>query len=279
MRSVQTPSAATTERRRQDAPTRTISGGMVAFNEEQNIRASLRSLLDQDLPDGMQWSTIWVVASGCTDRTVKIVRTIAKSDPRVKLIVEPDRGGKARALDLIIQRADGEALVLLNSDARAEPGAIRALWNATLEKSPPYAVMARPVVPDESSSSTARIMGMVWSLHHEFHLDSLSSGRGNHLSDELLLLSRPGIPAVPEGVINDGAYIGAWLDRDGGTRVYAPSARVAIQVPQTLADYITQRRRILVGHSQIVELLGWTPSTLPSLAFSDPGAAVRIVWR
>jgi glycosyltransferase involved in cell wall biosynthesis len=260
-------------------PPQLLTGGMVAYNEEANIGPALRSLLEQELPDGVAWDAIWVVASGCTDGTVGVVRAIAETDGRVRLVKEPERGGKAKALDLILQRAQGVDLVLLNSDARATPGAILALWEASRTLVSPYAVMGQPIVVNPTKDPVARIVGLLWTLHHEFHLASLGPGGGNHLSDELLLLSRPGIPALPDGVINDGAYIGAWLDRYGGHRLYAPDARVAIQVPRTLGDYLTQRRRILVGHAQVSEVLGRRPSTLPQLALADPRAALRVLWR
>src|SRR5580693_4068674 len=44
-------------------PPQLLTGGMVAYNEEANIGPALRSLLEQELPDGVAWDAIWVVAS------------------------------------------------------------------------------------------------------------------------------------------------------------------------------------------------------------------------
>ena len=107
-----------------------LAGGVVAYNEERTIRAALLSLLDQELPPGVAWNTIWVVASGCTDRTVEEAGLVAARDPRVRLVVEPVRTGKATAVTEVLRRAQGDAVVLLNADARAMPGAVAALWEA-----------------------------------------------------------------------------------------------------------------------------------------------------
>ncbi len=255
-----------------------LVGGVVAFNEERNIEPALRSLLEQRLPPGAHWASIWVVASGCTDRTVPIVEAFAEAHSLVHLIVEKERGGKAQALDRILRTAEGDVLVLLNSDARAEPGSVAALLRSAADRPGPFAVMAQPVVPQGAATPVDRIVRLMWALHHEFHAASLGGGRGNHLSDELLLLSLPGVPGLPVGVINDGSYVGLWLAGRGGTLLYAPEARVAIQVPATLGDHLVQRRRILVGHAQMTRLMGRHPSTLFRLFLHDPEAAIRVLW-
>ena len=50
----------------------TLSIGIMAYNEEANIGRLLSSLLDQNLTQA-NLTEIFVVASGCTDRTEKIV--------------------------------------------------------------------------------------------------------------------------------------------------------------------------------------------------------------
>ena len=256
-----------------------LAGGVVAHNEEAHIQRALESLLAQDLPDGVRWGQIWVVASGCTDRTVDIARGVAARDPRVMVVVEPERTGKARALREIFHRARGHAVVLLNSDAEAAPGAVAELLRRARGHSPPYAVMARPVVPPDAPGRMAPLLRLMWDLHHEFHLHLASEGGGAHLSDELLLVSLDPHPPLPEGIVNDGSYFGVWLAQHGGQRLYAPGARVQIAIPTRLTDHLHQRRRIHVGNSQVTAALGRRPSTLVGHARSTPGAVARVVQR
>ena len=124
-----------------------LSAGIVAHNEERNVERAVRSLLDQNLPSGVRWKNLWIVASGCTDRTVEVANRLAEKDPRVRVITEPDRMGKAHALQEVFRRAEGDAVVLLNSDAQAEPGAVGELVRVGLAQPTPFAVMGRPVVP------------------------------------------------------------------------------------------------------------------------------------
>ncbi|MGI0155390.1 MAG: glycosyltransferase [Thermoplasmata archaeon] len=251
----------------------------MAFNEELRLGAGLASLLSQTLPPGWRWGTVWVVVSGSTDRTVEVAERIALEEPRLRVIVEAERGGKSRALAQILQRARGDALLLMNADARARPGSVAELLRAAVGRRPPYAVMGRPVPATRLADPTSRMVGLLWDLHDEFHREVLDRGEGTHLSDEMLLLSLPSVPPIPGGVINDGSYFGAWLTRHGGDRLYAPDAEVETETPTTLRDHLQQRRRILVGHHQVARLTGIAPSALPRYALSHPREAIGILRR
>ncbi|MGP8074210.1 MAG: glycosyltransferase [Thermoplasmata archaeon] len=262
------------------APTPTVlSAGIVAHNEERGLETAFRSLLDQDLPEDVVWDSFWIVASGCTDGTVAVAERLAKEEPRVRVLVEPERMGKAHALREVFIRAQGSALVLLNADARAEVGAVRALMNVSRDHPAPFAVMGRPVLPPGTEGRWSEELRLMWSLHHEFHLELQRLGGGAHLSDELLLVSLPGFPILPDGTINDGSYLGVWLSQHGGPRLYAPEARVTVDVPGSVRDHLEQRRRIVYGNHQVTLALGEAPSTFVRYALRSPARAVELLRR
>jgi len=258
---------------------RFIAGGVVAHNDERRIERSIRSLLQQDLPRGTEWSRVWVVASGCTDRTVEIAQSFAEADPRVGLVVQPARRGKASAIGEVLRRAQGESLVLLNSDAAAAPGAVLALLDSAEGKSRPFAVMGRPTVPVPPNREWAGTMRWMWELHHELHLEILRDGRGAHLSDELLLVSLPAFPWIEDGIINDGSYCAAWLRAHSGESWYAPAAEVVVDVPANPRDHLRQRRRITVGNAQVASRLGIHPTTAFRYLLQEPRRTVSAFRR
>jgi len=51
--------------------------GIMAYNEEANIGRLLKAVTEQEFTCG-QLSSVFVVASGCTDKTEKIVRSFMK---------------------------------------------------------------------------------------------------------------------------------------------------------------------------------------------------------
>jgi len=260
-------------------PGRILVGGVVAHNEERALARAVRSLLDQELPEGCRWGSVWIVASGCTDRTVAVAERLANEDARIRVLVEAERRGKAHAVCEVLRRAEGDLLVLLNGDASAEPGAVRALVDGAERVPAPFAVMGRPIPRDAESTPLDRMIRLLWSIHHELNLELDQPGAGAHLSDELLLLSLPPPPALHDGIINDGAFLGVWLTLHHGGVVYAPRAEVRIEVPTSLRDHLSQRRRILVGHRQVTSELGESPRTLTNLALTEPVRALRLLAR
>ena len=74
-----------------------ISIGIMAYNEESNIEQLLQALLAQKLLT-TQLKEIYVVASGCTDRTEDIVRKYAEKDARIRLLSQQRREGKIKKL-------------------------------------------------------------------------------------------------------------------------------------------------------------------------------------
>ncbi len=247
-----------------------LDGGVVSTNDASTIEASIRSLLGQPLSNGVEWGRLWVVVSGSTDGSDEVVRSLQARDPRIHLVVEPVRRGKARALRRILDLSEADLVVMLNADAQAGPGALRKLLEAGRSLPWPFAVMARPVTPSLPSGTLPDSIQWLWYLHHRLHELSLSTGEGNHLSDELLLVSHSPSVELPGQVINDGAYIGARLRHEGGQLRYIPQAEVLIQVPWSIGDLLRQRTRIRLGHTQIREMTGQRPTTMPQYAFHHP---------
>ncbi len=254
-----------------------LIGGVVAFNEERRLAVAVESLLTQELPPGVRWRTIWVVPSGCTDRTAEVAYALAAQHAEVRVLVQPARQGKASALGEVFRETHGDYLVLLNADAAARPGAVSALLETARTLIPPFAVMGHPEPAQVPPAGVGTGLRLLWRLHHRLHAELLATGEGTHLSDELLLLPTSHLPPLPEEVVNDGAFIGAWLRAHGGRLAYAVNASVSIEVPWNLADHIRQRRRIHVGHQQVTTLVGVAPTTMGRYLLRRPGRALALL--
>lgn len=249
----------------------------MACDDEPRLARAVHSLLGSFLPDTVQWSGIWVIVSPSRDRTVEVARGLAREDSRVHLIEETTRRGKSAALARLFRELEGDYAVLLNGDAEAEISAIDRLLAVAPRSGGPFAAMARPIPDQVAKSLFGRSLSLLWELHHWLHLDMIRSGRGTHVSDELLLVPLGPPPPLAEGIINDGAFIGGWVTREGGELAYAPSARVRIAVPASPGELIQQRRRIRLGHRQIQRMTGRAPSTLDKQLVRDPAHALRIL--
>ena len=94
-----------------------------AYNEAQNIAATIQNKLEQDYPsDRLE---IIVISDGSTDGTDDIVREF--SSRNVRLIRREQREGKAAALNEAVRYASGEILVFSDANSLFAPDAIRRM--------------------------------------------------------------------------------------------------------------------------------------------------------
>ena len=86
------------------------------------------------------------------------------------------------------------------------------------------------------------------------------------------------IEKIPEEVINDDAYIGITLKKNGWQVVHVPEAEAFNLVPETVREYIYQRERIVAGHRQVEDATGTYPNTIGVILFKKPFFLLRILF-
>lgn len=99
------------------------------FNEEETLPEldrRLRGLLGQ-LPEiGEAWEVVFV-EDGSTDRTRVLLAEIAKHEPRYKAIVFSRNFGHQAAITAGVDRAEGDAVVVMDADLQDPPEVIAAM--------------------------------------------------------------------------------------------------------------------------------------------------------
>ncbi|HYM40334.1 MAG TPA: glycosyltransferase, partial [Thermoplasmata archaeon] len=232
-----------------------VSVGICAFNEQRQVGRALKSLLEQEIPEGFVLSEILVVASGCTDGTEAVVASWAKADSRVVLVRQPIREGKASAINVFLAQARGEVLVLLNADARLRTGSLKRLLDP-FARDPGFQIACGLPVPETDGSPLVRRFAEVqWGLHNRA-LETLGRlGLPNHCCDEFLAMRKGFVDSIPPEVINDGAYLAVVAEQHGCAVHVCTDALVTVEIPRTLRGALMQRRRVLRGHRQIRGLL------------------------
>lgn len=91
----------------------TISIGIPVYNEEGNIKKLLQSLLSQEVSSGVVIEVI-VVADCPYDNTVSEVKSV--NSRLVNLVELKKRQGVANAQNVIVEKAQGDILVMLDGD-------------------------------------------------------------------------------------------------------------------------------------------------------------------
>ncbi len=226
--------------------------GITAHNEEANIGKLLQRMLDQKLVT-VAPCEILVVASGCTDNTEGIVRQFEQRDPRVRLLSQEKREGKASAINLILRDSQEKVVVICSADLLPASDAIEQLV-APFADPEIGMTSCRPVPVNDPHTFMGFAAHLLWNLHHEINLRSFKAGE--------MIAFRKIFERIPYKTSVDEASIEPVVRGQGYQVRYVPNAIVSNKGPETVADFLRQRRRIYSGHLDVKVLLGYSVSTM-----------------
>lgn len=245
-----------------------FSIGICAADHATNLDKLLEFIERESFPDSSVLSKVILIASGCDSNSLTFARQLASRDNRLLLIEEPARRGKSAAINQIIDNLDGQFLVLVNSDALPERGAISKLLRVIMQDSQIGMVSASPIVGD-NAGITGGVLQLMWAVHNECLLQLNAGDRNNHCCDELIVARSDVLRKLPPNTVNDGAFLAGYAYLAGYSIRFCETAKVNIDVPHSLVDLIRQRRRIVYGHFQIMKSVGQLPRTVESMLLDN----------
>ena len=226
--------------------------GIMAYNEEANIGRLLESLSKQKLSQ-VEIKEIIVVASGCTDNTEQIVKEHAHRNPKVKLLVQKQRKGKASAINLFLSHAKGDILVLESADTLPAGETIEKLL-APFNNPQVGMTGGRPWPINGSNGFLGYAAKFLWWMHHRLSLREPKLGE--------IVAFRNFIKQIPYDTAVDEACIEALVTQAGYKKCYVKDAFVYNKGPENLADFLKQRRRIYTGHVHLKKTYGYLTSSM-----------------
>ena len=231
-----------------------VAVGVMVYNEEKNL-GPLLDLLGRSQSPSLRLSAIVVVSSGSTDASVPIARARAAVDPRVHVIDDHERRGKATAINQFLAHVADEVDICVLSSGDVLPGEA-ALQRLVEPFADPSVGMtgAHPVPTNRGASAVDRMVRLQWELHHRISLRAPKMGE--------LIAFRRDIPRLDPETAVDEAYIEAMVRGRGQDVVYVPGAEVFNHGPTNLREFVSQRRRIWAGHCFLRRDTGYVVSTM-----------------
>ncbi|PID84812.1 MAG: hypothetical protein CSB13_11285 [Chloroflexi bacterium] len=226
--------------------------GITAYNEEANIGKLLKRIQKSQF-DIVELTEIIVVISGCTDNTETIVRQFAADDPRINLLIQEKREGKASAINLFMRHAHEKVLILSSADLLPEYDALEKLV-APLADSEMGMTSCRPVPVNDPHTFMGFGVHMLWDLHHQINLHGFKAGE--------MTAFRKVFERIPYHTAVDEASVEPVVRGQGYKVCYVPEAIVYNKGPEHVDDFLRQRRRIYAGHLDVQEMLGYAVSTM-----------------
>jgi cellulose synthase/poly-beta-1,6-N-acetylglucosamine synthase-like glycosyltransferase len=234
-----------------------ISVAVPAHNEEANIGLLIDSLRGQRLRRS-ELVEIVVVASGCADRTIDIVRARQRrGGVPVRLIEEPIRRGKVAAINTYLRHSDRKvgAICVCSGDLLVAPDALERLAAPLLSHPDIGMCGARPVPTNGHGTFLGEATRFLWNMHHRVALEAPKLG-------ELVMVRAGIVHGLPPESAVDEASLEQLISAAGYNLAYVPEAVVHNHGPETLADFIRQRRRIAAGHYWLYDVSGYRVSTM-----------------
>lgn len=259
-------------------PEHTFTVGICATDDCTSITRLLERITREELPPQCRISDMVIVVSGSTDGT-DVAASSFPYELQHSVIVEEERKGKADAVNRIMETMSGRRLILVNGDALPMAGALSAMMKRLILEDCSV-VCALPVPASSSCGPMARHMAsFLWELHNCTMEKMKSEGESIHLTDEMIGLNPESIKPLPEGTVNDGAYIAARAQHYSQNVDFCANARVEVSVPSSLGGLMQQRRRILFGHMMVREMTGAPPGTLEFRFTQKPLLCLKILAR
>jgi len=249
--------------------TATVGVVVPTHNDGDNIALLLELLLREPCV-----GDVVVVASGCDDETVPTVLEVAAAHPRrVRLYVEPERSGKAAAMNFGLGEVGLPYAVVVSGDVLPGEGSVARLVDALLE---PGVGMAggRPMPVNPPTTAVGHAAHLLWRMHHRLAVHRPKLG-------EMVALRSEAVVALPRTSVDEACFQ-ALLEADGWRSVYVPEAVVFNRGPGTARDFVKQRRQIHTGHLWLRHRHDYTvPSLHPLLLISELGHDLRTEreWR
>lgn len=223
-----------------------VSVVLVAYNEQERIRARLENLLSSDYPQ--EKFEVVVVTDGSSDDTPAIVEEFANRN--VRLLAQTDRGGKAACLNVGVPAATGDLVVLCDARQRFAAETIPNLV-ANFADDRVGAVSGELFI-ESSSSSVGGGVDIYWKLEKivreaEARFSSVIGATG-----AVYAIRRELFQPIPSDTILDDVLIPMQIATKGHRVGFDPSAPAFD--PQTTDPVKEKRRkrRTLAGNFQLM---------------------------
>ncbi|GEM_PF-549301 len=227
----------------------TVTIGIPAYNEEQNIEQLLREVSDQDVK-GIRLDKIIVASDGSTDKTVNKVRSVRS--PQIELLVSSRREGKVHVQNKILDKSKSDVLIFLDADVLIDG---KTFLKDTVDVFKTNSKIAL-VSADTVSIKPASFIEKMVDNSHEMKKDSyikIDSGNNVYMCHgRAIALARPFYQKLklPGNYPADGFCYLSCL-KQGFEFAFSPKTKIIFRSPTTLKDHLKQSTRFFLGRKKL----------------------------
>lgn len=225
---------------------------MAAHNEEQRIVARLQNLFASDYPaDHLR---IVIVSDGSTDGTVGKIH--AFNDPRVELIVQPQRSGKAQCLNIAVAKTRSDLIVFADVRQRFAPDTISRLVSRFTD--PEVGAVSGALEIERSGSAVGGGVDAYWRLEKFIRLMESRFDSSIGCTGAVYAIRRQLFQELPPDTLLDDVVIPMRIALQKTRVAFDPSA-VAYD-PQALEpdrEKVRKQRTLAGNYQMLFRYLNW----------------------
>lgn len=248
----------------------TISVGISAFNEQQNIKQLLTSIVEQQSEDFTLREVI-VISDGSTDNTVSEAESV--NDSRIRVIAYEQRAGKVARLRELLSIITGDYFLQIDADVKiADQNFLQVLVTAAnVDKADLIFPFSKPAKPKRFFEKVAYLGWEIWEtvivqLGYEKLLFHRCIGACRLFSKKFYTQF-----ALPKTLNSSDDRYSFYFAVDRGLNIqFVPAAVAWYRLPVTAADYLKQMRRFLFNGNSNLE---YFPASLIRKYDMVPGRA------
>lgn len=227
-----------------------VSIGIPAFNEEDNIKKLLSSILMQK-QDVFKILEIVVVSDGSTDGTDNKVMDLKNN--KIKLIRNKERIGQVMTQNVLVEKLTGDILVLLNADIIIKDRFFIRKLIEPIIKDKNVGIVSPAIIPVPSSDLFERIINYSVQLKTKIY-ESWKKGNNVYLCHgRARAFSKKFIKSFTwERVLSEDAYAYLLCVNKGFKFIYQPKTQVFYKSPINFTEHKIQSSRFLNSISEFL---------------------------
>ena len=249
----------------------TISIGTAAYNEEQNIKHMLASVLSQK-EENIKIKEILVISDGSSDNTMAYAKTF--KDKRIKIFDDQKRLGKTPRVNQLIKMFKSDILIVIDADCIIDDAnAIEEMANKfTLDNKVGFVGGNAKPLPGQNFLEKAINNYIDSRIELSRRIDTDNA----YFARALFAYSRDfaKVLEIPAKIINDDTYSFIVCHQKGFRFAFAPKAIAWFRSPQNINDHLKQGTRHIQGGHQLEKYFG--KKTVKD-AFKLPLGALQIL--
>lgn len=242
-----------------NSKTYSVTIGIPAYNEAQNIEQLLESIITQTSSFYILEKII-VVSDGSTDETVRIAKETAVKHPRIAVVEHMQREGMAQRLNELYTKNESDILVTIEADLVLGNAYVIDEMVRHFDEEQVNVVAANPQ-PMKAETLTEHLVNAWYHFWYDVRKDYNNGDTIHNISGACLAIRKnfTSVVTYPVGTIASPSYLYFQVKTSKSVFYFAKEAVVYFYSPNNIHDYLLTLNRYSFERKRNAEIFGeWT---------------------